>query len=180
MKMMLLHAFIGVILCSASGAEEAVPAPGEPSFSATLENAVFEEKDVSISLDFVLKNQTAKPILIAERWNSWGAHQWTIHATTADQQQIVFRNPMSNWKKNFLSATTIEPGKEMRLRCRLVAKQPDIVRDGIQILTPKGAPVAYTFPMRLAGTFSASLHSDGHVTTNWEGTIKTAAVVLKK
>ena len=180
MKTLLLNVFIGAILCSASRAQEAAPAHREPSLSATLENAVYEEKDVSISLDFVLKNQTAKPIHIAERWNSWGAHQWTIHATTADHQQIEFRNPQCNWKKNFLSATTIEPGKELRLRCRLVRNQPNVVRDGIQIFTPKGEPDAYTFPMRLAGTFSASLHSDGQVTTNWKGTIKTTAVELTK
>lgn len=181
MKTLLLHAFIGAILCSAPRAQEAAPAPRAPSLSATLENALFEEKDASISLDFVLKNQTTKAILIAERWNTWGAHQWTIYATTADHRTIEFCNPQCQWKKNFLTAASIEPGKELQLRCRLVANQPAGGRDGIQIFTPKGAPIAYTFPLHLAGTFSAaSLHSDGRVTTNWTGTIKTAGIVLRK
>ncbi len=179
MKTLLLHAAIGAILCSAASAQKAAPALAETPLSATLENAVFEEKDASISLDFVLKNPTAKPILIAERWNSWGAYQWTIEATTEDHRKIEFRNPQCQWKKNFLSAATIEPGKEMRLQCRLVANQPAMVRDGIQIFTPKGKPIPYTFPLRLTGTFSASLHSDGRVTTNWQGTIKSATRILK-
>jgi len=180
MKTILLNASLGAFLCSSSISEAAPPLPKAAVFSASVENAKFEEKDSSISLDFVLKNNTGKTIAIAKRWNSWGAFQWTVNVTTADHK-IEFSNPQIAWWRNHLEAANIEPGKELRLKCRLAAKGSTRHHDGIEVFTSKEENLHYTFPVHLVGTFfAASLHSDGQVATNWAGTIKTPKVELKK
>lgn len=152
----------------------------DTSLSASIDNAKFEEKNSSISLDFVIKNNSNKTIAIAERWNSWGAFQWTVYVTTADHRMIEFKNPQAQWKRNFLSTVDIEPGKEFRLHCRLFANGSAIYEGGFEVFESKINRLNLTFPIHIVGIFSAKLESQGKVTTNWEGTIKTPKFELKQ
>jgi hypothetical protein len=186
MKTILLKACLGAILCSTSLGEDAPPLLKDAVLEASIENAKFEGKDSSISLDFVLKNNTGKTIVIAERWNSWGAFQWSLSVTTSDRRLIEFKNPQTAWTRNFLSAARIEPGKELRLPCKLVAKEPGpqhpykARENEIELFRSKEESLHYAFPVRLVGTFAASFHGDGRVATNWKGTIQTPEVELKQ
>ncbi len=152
----------------------------DTSLSASIDNAKFEEKNSSISLDFVIKNNSSKTIAIAERWNSWGAYQWTVNVTTADHRLIQFKNPQRIWKRNFLSTVDIEPGKEFRVHCRIFANRSAIYEGEFEVFESKDNRHNFTFPVHIVGIFAAELHSSGQVTTNWEGIIKTPEVELKK
>jgi hypothetical protein len=150
----------------------------EDVLSATLENAVFKKESSSIELDFVLTNTSAKAIHIAERWNSWGADQWTIRLTNADKSVIDFANPQMEWSKNFLTLATIEPGKQLRTHCFLMldeARIREVFGKGAAFVASKPGAV-FSLPVRMRGVFAAKEAYTLKDKVSWTGSVKSAEI----
>jgi hypothetical protein len=154
----------------------------EEALSATLENAVFKKESSTVELDFVLTNTSAKPIYIAERWNSGGAYQWTIRLTNADKSVIDFENPQQEWSKNFLSLATIEPGKQLRTHCLLMldeARLREVFGKGAAfVATKRGA--AFSFPLRMRGVFAAKEAYSLRDQISWTGSVESGEIEVAK
>jgi len=150
--------------------------------SATLENAVFRKETSSIEVDFVLTNTSTKAIYIAERWNSWGAYQWTIQLTNADKSVIDFGNPQSAWFRNFLSFATIEPGKQLRTHCFLMldtSRLSGVFGKGEAFVAAKPGAV-FSFPVRMTGVFAAKEAYTLKDKVSWTGSIESGEIEVGK
>ena len=179
MKALLIFAHI-LILGGSSPALGADPVDLR-GLSAAIENAKFDEKSSSISLDFVLKNFSREEIRIAERWNSWGAYQWNVLLTREDYTPINYTNPQRFWTRNFLTTVAIKPGGEHRMFCRLLFREPDKYKKGEEIFVSKNEAKRFSLPLKLVGTFSAEeLDGEYKDRTNWAGRIEAPEVLLTK
>jgi len=154
----------------------------EEGLSATLENAVFKKESSSIEVDFVLTNASAKAVYIAERWNSWGADQWTIRLTNADKSVIDFANPQMEWSKNFLTLATIEPGKQLRTHCILMLDQSriqEVFGKGAAFVASKPG-AAFSFPVRMRGVFAAKEAYTLKDKVSWVGRVESGEIEVGK
>lgn len=171
-----------VVLGLMMGLPHSGTAKEEEALSATLENAVFKKETSSIEVDFFLTNTSAKAIHIAERWNSWGAYQWTIRLTNGDKIVIGFENPEKEWSKNFLAMATLEPGKQLRTHCFLM-----LYEGGIREVFGKGAAfvatkrgAAFSFPVRMRGVFAAKEAYSLRGQVSWTGSVESGKIEVVK
>lgn len=58
-----------------------------------------------------MRNVGTMPAAVTDRWNSWGAHQWTL--TVAGRS---YSNPQLGWWANFYSETVLAPGEVQAAR----------------------------------------------------------------
>lgn len=145
--------------------------------SAFIENAKFDENTSTITLDFVLKNSSNEEIRIAERWNSWGAFQWTVLVTLEDDTIIRYKNPQGAWKRNFLTTKAIEPGGEFRMACGLFLEKSSVY--DLEHFVPEKKAKRFSLPVKLVGKFSATHPGSAFKDeTNWVGAIETPEVAL--
>lgn len=165
--------------------------------SAELSNVVVRT-DNKIELDFVLANHSDASIVLAERWNSWGAYQWQFRVVDAKGTEYVLRNPQMAWYRNFLTTFTIPPSKNQVTRCRLdrTSWQPEdgttaVFSGAITGADGKRPQNTWVFPLSITGTFSAPTFSAptrslvdgeklGRDSIWWEGTIATNTVKAGK
>lgn len=130
------------------------------ALSAKIENARLQTDQSSIAFDFVITNSSTEATSIAERWNSWGAQQWTIRLSNSDGSVLQFFNPQRMWEKNYLSLADIEPYQEHRSHFILTLGHPKSI-DGctdVFAITRQGEeqPTGhFAFPVHLVGTFTA-------------------------
>jgi hypothetical protein len=182
---------------------------GQP-LSAELRNArALRSTSPIILVDFVLKNNTAHPIELVRRWNSWGAYQWTLEVKDARSTKYLLVNPMKNWSRNFFATFIIAPNSEQVMTCKLlwgelsredmesnaadeITNSPKIFQcsDENFMLKSGDTKVAarpkspWIYPVSLVGKFSAppqkmKTRTETHE-TNWTGTILTKPVIIKK
>jgi hypothetical protein len=57
------------------------------------------------------RNNSTEPLSIVDRWNSWGAYQWTL---SIDGQSAG--NPQTAWDENGYSETVLRPGETRHAR----------------------------------------------------------------
>ena len=160
------------------------------------------ESPAEVEVDFVMTNKGCKPIVLAERWNSWGAHQWSFELTDARGHVFKLGNPQSVWYCNFLSTFVVPAGKSVTFQCRL-GWQHGETEDATRcwLFCPGGAIPslatgwgthsrlpnaldAWTYPIELEGIFCSPLiHrmkvGDESVETDWTGTLVTPTVVIE-
>ncbi len=148
---------------------------GPRKLEARLEQA--RRIDDTIAVDFVLKNLSKETIRLAERWNSWGADQWTIRSVS-DGQTIIWRNPQMEWTKNYLSVLEIPAWGEFRTACLLKPMRPEGRQEGVAVFLPEAA-VQLGRVVELVGVFRAELENQGEVSTNWAGEIETKPVKVE-
>ena len=188
----LLISTVPLLMAGFSHCEE----PKSPTLSAELRNAkAIAGGTAAIVLDFVLTNLTDKPILLAERWNSWGADQWRFTLTDQSGGKIELCNSQNTWDCNFLSTFTIAAGGSHTLRCVLNGSYVSTAdADLNQFLPPqnhimfdmvsrKQVPIKITwnYPVKVVGHFSAPLvNRSQRVSTNWTGAVLTPAVNIEE
>lgn len=158
----------------------------KPSLIAQLENPKIADDAKSMTVDFVLFNQSDKPVIFAERWNSWGAYQWHLTLQRKDAQPVEFTNPQQCWTMNFLSVVTLEPGRTHRSHCLLRLDEPSPWPKGQDVFTPaKGKDAKFQdfkTASSLSGLFmvedlSSSSEKEKPV-TNWVGEVATEKVEI--
>lgn len=157
--------------------------------SARLGNVVVRA-DNKIELDFVLQNHSQTNLVLAERWNSWGAYQWEFRVVDANGARYVLRNPQTDWYRNALTTFTIPPSKSHSTRCRLDRASWNNEDGPTAVFSEGGLGAdagrlqnAWTFPLSITGTFSAprsNLEFGAKVGPNWAGTIRTNTVQAVK
>lgn len=183
-----------------TNAQEPITSPINPKapagaavagLSARLGNAAVG-KDESIELDFVLRNRSDAKIVLAERWNSWGAYQWTLRVVDAKGAEFVLRNPQLDWYRNGFTTFTIEPSDRHITRCRLDNTSWKKPEGPIELFSEVDASVgasdrrrqnSWAFPVSITGVFSApkeNLADGKKAGSNWAGTITTNAVQVGK
>lgn len=153
--------------------------------SAELRN-VAVRADNSIDVDFVLHNHSEANIVLAERWNSWGAYQWEFRVVDAKGGEFMLCNPQRDWYRNAFTTFTIPPSKEHVTRCRLdrtawkFEDGPVAVFSEVHIgADDKRRQNNWAFPLSITGTFFAArdnLNVFGEKGSNWAGTIATNTV----
>jgi hypothetical protein len=162
----------------ARAAEDA--AKPKPALSARLENPKMAEDAKSLTVDFVLTNQSEKQVIFAERWNSWGADQWTLKLHVKDGQTVEFTNPQQCWTMNYLTVVTLEPGKEHRSHFLLCLTEPSPWPKALDPFTPaKKEPKLQDFKTAsgISGVFAVksisteSPDGQGKAVTNWTGEV---------
>ena len=154
---------------------------------AELRNASVR-RDNSIELDFVLANGTNTSIRLAQRWNSWGAHQWSFHIVDADGTAYFLSNPQRGWWRNAFTTFTIPPGKEHVMRCRLDMNTRASSNGSVYVFTTGGAmpsparPNSWKFPVSVRGTFSAKMYekTERHPGTTWGGSIVSRSITVDR
>lgn len=72
-----------------------------------------------ISVDLEMQNRSDKTVLLYERWNSWGAYQWTFNVKTASGRTINLGNPQSTWTLNFPSTFSVPAKGSYKKKCCL-------------------------------------------------------------
>lgn len=140
-----------------------------------------------ISVTFVLRNVGSKPLHVFERWNSWGADQWTIEVEEAAGNRVIALNPQQAWTKNFPSALKIEPGEEHRMLCVILPAEPEFWKSQVDYFVPRPPVPAFTAPTRVRGVFDTKgalqqpedrigVRAGGTITSKdiWNGRIATA------
>jgi hypothetical protein len=157
----------------------------EQVLSAEIQNARVLSDQATITFDFVITNNSPKPVSFAERWNGFGADQWTIQLVNSDGSKFTFSNPQDIWYKNYLTVVTIEPTKQHRSQFKLTLGHPNTIAEceDTFAVSRQGftEPKAYfSFPLQIVGIFAASeLHEDHDVATNWTGEIRTKEIEIK-
>ena len=167
-----------------------------PTLSAELRNAKAIAGGTSaIVLDFVLTNPTDKPILLAERWNSWGSDQWSFTLTDQSGVKIELRNFQEDLDCYYLSTFTVAARDSHTFRCVLNSSYVSPSDTGLnQFLPPQNhvaldtvtgrlrpIKVTWKYPVKVVGHFSVlHLHRSGRVSTNWTGVISTPAVNIEQ
>ncbi len=167
-------------------------------------------KDNSIEVDFALINVSTVPVELVDRWNSWGAYQWTFLVKDAAGTEYPLRNPQTNWYANYFTTFSISPGAEYVKRCRLSLSSPKLP-DGSRVwvftqlsdlgqamggkLDEKGRLVisinddppprrsnTWIFPLTVTGKFSASRHmkTEWQSGTNWDGSESSRPLVIRR
>jgi len=96
---------------------KAIPAPANPPITrAPKDSLVLSCAHVVVGPDLirgvlVATNRGDKPIAIIDRWNSWGAYQWTVGIGTRSAG-----NPQHDWLKNFYTETILAPDEKRQAR----------------------------------------------------------------
>lgn len=150
-----------------------------------------------LEVDFVIKNTSQKEIVLAERWNSWGAYQWSFKLTDAKGHVFNFGNTQSIWYANALTTFVIPAGKSVVFKCSLCVPFQEFgdatrfgfsavrsyvpVVNGEQVFQGNIGKYQWEYPIELEGQFSAPIiHSvtagDRTVATNWAGTVVTPKI----
>ena len=62
------------------------------------------------------RNLSKEPLAFVERWNSWGAYQWTLKSTGWSAW-----NPQTDWDQNFYTETVLAPGEVRHVRFCITA-----------------------------------------------------------
>lgn len=131
------------------------------------------------------QNNGTEPLSIVDRWNSWGAYQWTL---SIDGQSAG--NPQMAWDENGYSETVLRPGETRHARfyitrrrdasppevgtwCFLVGEPPIIIKDDSgkvpKLVGPFAAGQEVTLTMD--GAASQWTPADGGSTAAlWKGT----------
>ena len=107
--------------CGKSSTKTAPPSPPirvDGSMKLVLSNAKYiSSKEIVVELE--MQNQSDKTIQLYERWNSWGAHQWTFNVKVAEGKTISLMNPQYVWTRNFPSIFSIPPKGSYKKTCCL-------------------------------------------------------------
>jgi hypothetical protein len=197
------HLFILFLLLSSSFALDiSTPSPQEHTEKSDL---VVELKNCRIvgddsqviEVDFVMKNTSQKEIVLAERWNSWGAYQWSFKLTDAKGHVFRLGNTQSDWSANALTTFVIPPGKSVVFKCSLCVPHQGFGsatyygfsaveshvpnENGVEVFQANIDKYHWEYPIELEGRFSAPIiHSisvgDRTVETNWTGTVVTPKI----
>ena len=207
--MKLLHlALLSSVAAIASGAS---PSPAEAQAKESdlvveLKNCrIVGEDSAHIEVDFVMTNKALKPLVLAERWNSWGASQWSFTLTDAKANVIELTNPQMAWWCNYLTTFEVPAEKSLAFKCHLSVRGSNFgdatcfgfssSTDVIQLLPMSwgnGPPFqtepmssAWVYPIKLKGTFSAPLihrtkMGDRTIETNWTGKVTTPTINLEE
>lgn len=163
----------------------------------------------AISADFVMKNNSSQPLILAERWNSWGAYQWEYEITDATGKQFTAKNPQRSWTRNFPSCFKIEPGTEFQVPSFVEhmpinsPKKKDknifvsaegrpgewvyrATRDGFLRKVRRVSKEGWKYPVTIVGKFTAkreslrnSLTKEVNPIGNWSGEITTAPITVE-
>jgi hypothetical protein len=163
--------------------------PSENVLRAELRNAIALPGNI-VELNFVLINTSDNPISLAERWNSWGAHQWKFIVNDAEGRIFNLENPQQKWLWNNLTSFTIPPQTESIMTCRLDANALEAKDGSIMMFSavfnhpPYKTVESWAYPISITGTFSAPEKYGKDDTaadrrTNWSGTVKTAPVIVQ-
>ncbi len=159
----------------------------KPALSARLENPKLADDAKSLTVDFILTNQSDKPVIFAERWNSWGAYQWSLKVHLKKGDPLEFTNPQQTWTRNFLSVVTLEPGKEHTSHCLVALASPSPWPEKVDVFTPAKDTGLQDLKTAsgLSGVFSAEeIHKeslpDGSKKreTNWTGKVTTEKIAI--
>ena len=203
MKLLFLIFLFGVaaIASGASPSSSEVQAK-ESDLVIELKNCRIVGKDSAhIEVDFIMTNKAHRSIVLAERWNSWGARQWSFSITDAKGNVFELSNPQTNWWMNYLTTFEIPADKSLAFKCRLSVWNegvgdathfwlssstdacPPMSWNGS--LNPRTLPSAWIYPIKLKGTFSAPLihrtkEGGRSVATNWTGMITTPTINLER
>jgi hypothetical protein len=131
---------------------------------------VLQGRTPAIELDFVLTSRSARPVYIAERWNSWGAYQWSFEIVDARGHVCRLSNPNLVWLANYLTTAKIWLGERHITRCRLPMLSTDNQSkdDGVawfresgfqmeRLPSGKTRPVEHLwqYPIQISGLFAA-------------------------
>lgn len=150
-----------------------------------------------IEVDFVMKNTSKKEIVLAERWNSWGAYQWSFKLTDAKGHVFKLGNTQSIWSANALTTFVIPAGKSVVFKCLLCvpfqgfgsatyygfsavqSHVPD--ENGVEVFQGNIDKYYWVYPIELEGRFSAPIINsitagDKTIETNWTGTVVTPKI----
>lgn len=207
MKLLLLALFSGAAAI-VSGASPSSPETQakEPDLVVELKNCRIVGEDSShIEVDFIMTNKAHKPLVLAERWNSWGAYQWSFTLTDAKANVFELSNPQMNWWCNFLTTFVVPVEKSLTFKCHLRVRGSnfgDATCFGFSSSTDvsplqsmswgdrpsfQTEPIrsAWVYPIKLKGTFSAPLihrtkMGDRATETNWTGTVTTPTINLEE
>ncbi len=195
--------FIALLLLSADvgfGKSTSFPeeVAGKSDLAVELKNCrIVGDDSQVIEVDFVMKNTSQKEIVLAERWNSWGAYQWSFKLTDAKGHVFKLGNTQSIWYANFLSTFVIPAGRSVVFKCSLCvpfqgfgdatrfgfsavqSHVPD--ESGVEVFQGNIDKYHWEYPIELEGRFSAPIiHSmtsgDQNVATNWTGTVVTPKI----
>jgi hypothetical protein len=141
---------------------------------------VLQGRFPGIELDFVLTNQSKKPIYLAERWNSWGYFQWSFQIVDVKGNIFPMKPRGRSWPKNFLTTLTLLPNEQQILSCHLsdwlavgesyplnllcenqkkavflaIGSYYDKLKSG-EMLYAGGRPKSFVYPLKLTGEFAA-------------------------
>ena len=205
MKLLLLALFSGAATI-ASGASPSSPETQakESDLVVELKNCcIVGEDSAHIEVDFIMTNKAHRAIVLAERWNSWGAHQWSFNLTDAKGHVFELSNPQTSWWMNYLTTFEVPAEKSLAFKCHLSVRNGGVgdstkfrfssSTDTVPLLPmtwdgrldPQTQPSAWVYPIKLKGTFSAStIHrtkmGDRPVETNWTGTVTTPTINLEE
>jgi hypothetical protein len=161
------------------------------ALSAMLRNVrIAPGRESAITLEFVLINHSPRPILLAERWNSDGAFQWTFELTDAMGRKFPIVNPQGMWGMNFLTLFTVPARGAQRMYCKLFfgtvpreafsTGSPPWARYDTKVFQYKprtGRTAPWVYPVTIVGRFEAQLIRRGKLATSWQGKIETPPVV---
>lgn len=190
MKQALFSLLFGTVTISSAISK---PAPADDSKQSELvvelQNCQVKGRDPErIELEFLMSNKGPETIVLAERWNSWGANQWSFRLTDAKGNVFDFVNPQRSWWANHLTTFEIHAGKPLAFKCRL-----NVMNEGHgdsnnfwfsnsdSIFNLQHKPKAWIYPIRLEGIFSAPVvYPSNTGNTNWTGSIAARAVILEK
>jgi hypothetical protein len=64
------------------------------------------------------RNIGREPLSLVDRWNSWGAYQWTIEGSG-----WLAGNPQSEWLANYYTETRLAPGEVRQARFNVTASK---------------------------------------------------------
>lgn len=180
------------------------PVASLPPLTIELRNArALPGKTAVIAVDFVMKNNTKEPLLLAERQNSWGAYQWEYEITDATGKKFSLGNPQMVWMANALTFFGIEPDSEFQMPSYLDYVQVSTgdknlfvdkrnTRIGEVIWDEKAfreamreSEFGWKYPVTVVGKFTAKIEtwdipgSTYVKQSNWAGSITTAPITVE-
>jgi len=79
---------------------------------------LIDDKNILVELE--IENTSSIDAKIFERWNSWGAFQWSF-IVIIDEQSYIMKNPKGLWTRNHPSTFTMKPGEKLIVKCLLEA-----------------------------------------------------------
>lgn len=172
MRILLLICLLGLLGCDKVEKSEYL--------EASIANCKKIEPNVVI-FDFVLQNNSKRSLYLYERWNSWGAYQWSINVEDANGDVWAFSNPQTKWTKNYPSTFEIAPSAKYIIKCIIYVGQAEPPVDRY-IFTSLNKKSMNRFPLILTGRFTSIVDKSDSLngmSPNWEGAISTKKVVVE-
>ncbi|MGC4042744.1 MAG: hypothetical protein QM758_02955 [Armatimonas sp.] len=197
-------ATLGLILNHHQPVAKSAPTPVLQPLTIELRNVrALPGKTCVIAVDFVMKNNTKQPLLLAERWNSWGAYQWEYEITDATGKRFSLGNPQMIWFANMLTFFGIEPDSEFQMPSYLDYIQVRVQRGENRFVDKRNMRMGrvmndekafreamqdsksgWKYPVTIVGKFTAKTEAWRNSLTgeikrsNWAGTITTPPITV--